>query len=70
MSFILIKFDIGGKKVAGKALFALKSSRNVYLLHVDEGGNSTNFTINIKEKNKYILLHLTDILFSNIFNYC
>lgn len=48
--FLYIKFDIGGKKVAGKALFALKSSRSVYLLHVDEGGSSTNFTINIKEK--------------------
>lgn len=48
--FFFIKSDIGGKKVAGKALFALKSSRNVYLLHVDEGGSFTNFTINIEEK--------------------
>lgn len=40
-----------GKK--GKENFALKSNRSVYLLHVDEGGNSNNFTLNIKEKNKY-----------------
>lgn len=48
--FFYIKFDIGGRKVAGKASFALKCSRNVYLLHVDEGGSSTNFTTILKKK--------------------
>lgn len=64
VSFFKKYLTLGKKK--GKCNFALKNNISVYLLHIDEGSSSNNFTLNIKEKK----IDLTDILFSNIVNYC
>lgn len=57
------------EKSCRKTSFALKRNRNVYLLHVVQGGSSDNLQSRINE-NKNTLSYLTDILFSNIVNYC
>ena len=49
--------------------FALKCDRNVYLLHVAKGDSCDNLQ-SILNENKHTLSQLTNILFSNIVNYC